>query len=91
MRSRVTRLFGTRRACDVISKRSETDRYRYPLCSLLFRGGRELFLRGYRFSGILIERGAEREGYFGHGLRLLATASGFILQWCALLYRLTEP
>jgi len=29
-----------------------------PLCSLLFGGGREFSLGGYRFPGILIERGA---------------------------------
>jgi len=40
----------------MISRRSKTDRYRCPLCFLLFRDGRELSLGGYRFPGTLIER-----------------------------------
>jgi len=40
-RPRVARLFGTGKTHGVISMRSETDHYRYPLWSLLFGGGRE--------------------------------------------------
>ena len=36
------------------------------------------------------EREADREGYSGPGFRLLAVASGFVLQWRACLYRLAE-
>jgi len=43
----------------VISRRSQT--YRCPLCFLLFGGGQELFLGGYKSSGTLIERGEQIE------------------------------
>jgi len=72
-------MFGVGRIRDVISRRSKTDHYRCPLRSLLFKGGRELSLESNRFPEILIERGVDREGYFGPGLRLLVVASGFVL------------
>jgi len=54
-------LFGAERIHGVISRRSKTDHYRYPLCFLLFGGGRELSLGVYNFLGTLIERGEQIE------------------------------
>jgi len=63
-----------------------------PLYFLPFGRGWELFLRDYRFSGILMERGEQIEkGTLDLDSNRFAIASVFVLLWPAWIYRLAEP
>jgi len=78
-RAPVARLFDAGWTLDVISRGSETDHYRCPLCFFLFGGDQELSLGDYRFPVTLIEEGSSREGGSRPELMLLTVASGFVL------------
>jgi len=80
----VARLFGAGWTRGVISWRSETDHYRYPLYFPLFARGRKPSLGRYEFLETLRDgRGEDREGYFGPGFESVDAASVLVLYWHA--------